>query len=249
MLSTAILSSTVLSGLAARPAFAEVPAKAKPHGLVLVSAPAKDAQANLLHWQLAQRLYGRPGLQPQSLTEAQARTYLGEPASAQPVGAEPAREQLQGENLQDEGQRAAVLLSIAHAANAEGCVLVRPLEPGQSVAQLFLAKSGKWAPGIFSSVDWTQALDAFEAELGKDPEHQAIVGVPSKKPAERSSFYQSGWFWAAVGGAVVLGGLAFILTQTKSSSPSAPQAVTTKTATTALFFRPTSLGQTAGFSW
>jgi hypothetical protein len=241
-LPTVVLATVFFGSFAAHSArAAEVaPEKSKPHGVVVVAVGSKatepDNRASLLHWQLAQGLYARAGLRPEGLTEDKARAYLGEPTT--PAG------------LDDETQRLPVLLTIAREANAEGCVFVRPLEPGQSVAQLYVAKTGKWATGIFSSADWTQALDAFEAELSKDPDHLAVASAKPKKPSERSSFYQSGWFWAAVGGAVVLGGLAFILTQTKSSSANATQTTTAvKTAAVPFSFWPRYAVQSAGFSW
>lgn len=198
---------------------------AAPQGLAVVAlGEATDAA-----WPLAQAVYGTPSLRPTMLDEARARVLCGEPA---PAGAAPELRDLAESLAAVKGEDAPsrmLLGEIARRLNVRALLVVR-VEAGRATARVFLPETGTfdaaaYAPDAGPTVAWTAAAQSLGRTFGGVPgaapapalathEEPVITGPPPRGKA----FYESGWFWGALGAAAFAGGAIFFATRDNGES-------------------------------
>ncbi|HEY1696761.1 MAG TPA: hypothetical protein VGG39_31590 [Polyangiaceae bacterium] len=215
------------------PALAALPAPppaAAPVGLAVVAlGGATDAA-----WPLARSVYATPSLRPAALDEAHARVLCGEPApAAAPHDLRDLADTLAAVKGDDAPSRM-LLVEVAHRLNVRALVVVRT-EGGAPVARVFLPESGaydaaSYAPDAGATVAWSGAVGSlvrtFGAEVPAPPpaplsapalatHEEPVVAAP---PPRSKAFYETGWFWGAVGAAAFAGGAIFFATRDNGDS-------------------------------
>lgn len=208
----------------ASPAIAPVPAVA-PTGLAVVAlGGATDAA-----WPLARAVYATPSLRPAAVDEAHARVLCGEPAPpAAPRELHDLADSLAAVKGDDAPSRM-LLVEIAHRLNVRVLVVVR-VDGGQPSARVFLPESGafdaaSYAPDPGATVAWGGAVTSLSRTFGADgavapppplsapplaTHEEPVVAAPPPHP---KAFYETGWFWGAVGAAAFAGGAIFFATR------------------------------------
>ncbi len=200
-------------------------------GLAVVAFPGATEAA----WPLAQAVYAVPSLRPGGMDERTARVLCGEtpPAgSAAPlVDLASAVAALRGE---DAASRI-LLVEIARRAAVRALVTVR-IADGHALARVFLADVGSFDAATFSPDDGTQlawagaAKSLARAYPGPAPEPLPQPVRPAPALATRETpqpapplvsrpFYESAWFWGALGAAVLVGGGVYLAARDTSPSP------------------------------
>jgi hypothetical protein len=222
---------------ASAPASAPAPASARVGLAVVALAGASDAA-----WPLARSVYADPGLRPAAVDEPYARVLCGEApppaASAELRDLSDTVAALRG----DDAPSRALLDGIARRFAVRALVVVR-LDAAHPTARLFLAETGVFDAAAYApddptapSVAWSATTRSLDRLFGPPP---AAVASPSALPAQASlsaptlatsetpkkeapgaprPFYESLWFWGAVGAAALVGGAAYFAT--RDSSPS-----------------------------
>jgi hypothetical protein len=237
----AFVAATAASALADPPA--SPPSAAAPtappaatDGLAVVAlAGATDAA-----WPLASAIYAATSLRPVRLDEAHAHVLCGEAAPAgAPVDVRDVADMVASLHGDDAPSRA-LLGDIARRFAVRGVVVVRVDARGPE-ARVFLADSASfdaasYAPDSGSLSSWSAATRSLVRAFGtgvsagreaaappsavrapalathREPE---VAGTP-RRPRE---FYESGWFWGAVGAAAFGAGAVFLAT--RDTGPSA----------------------------
>jgi hypothetical protein len=210
------------------------PAISSGQGLAVVAFPGATDVA----WPLAEAVYGEPTLRPNGIGDATARVLCGEPAAA---GSAVALVDLAAEVAAlrgDDAPSRALLAEIARHAAVRGLVAVRVSE-GHPFAQVFLAETGLFdaatfapdeAPKVTPRVEWAAAVRS----LARSYPAQAAAPVAAPRPAPALAtrqtppsapsppgshpFYESAWFWGAVGAAVLAGGGVYLASRDTSPS-------------------------------
>ena len=210
---------------------AEPPAPAPvaaPRGLAVVAlGGAADAA-----WPLAQAVYGTASLRPSALDEAHARILCGEPA---PAGASPALRDLAESLAAVKGEDAPsrmLLGEMARRLNVRALLVVR-VEAGHPTARVFLPETGTfdaaaYGPDAGPTVSWVAASQSLARTYGGEPtvppptsapalatHEELLITVP---PPKSKAFYESGWFWGALGAAAFAGGAIFFATRDNGES-------------------------------
>jgi hypothetical protein len=202
-----------------------------PASLAVVALPgAADAA-----WTLARSVYADEALRPATVDEAHARVLCGEPP-AEGVAAElrdlaDTVAALRG----DDAPSRTLLDGIGRRFALRALVVVRADE-GHPTARLFLTETGAFdaatyapdAPATGPAPSWSATIRSLDRLFGPTPPPPrasssaptlATREVPRKETPGPRPFYESGWFWGALGAAALLGGAAYIAT--RDSSPSA----------------------------
>lgn len=214
--------------LASAPAHAEPPAA--PHGplhgpprglAVLALEGAKDAA-----WPLARAIYARPDLRP-PLDDAHARVLAGEaPAAGAPAELGELAE-LRGAVKGDDAPSRQLLSGIADRLAVRGVVVVWSGPPVQ--ARVFVRDAG--GAGTFDAARYapdegTDAWGAAVTSLGRAfgapppaprrtpaPAAASVAMKPAVTPEPPKKFYESAWFWGAIGAALFAGGAVWFATR------------------------------------
>lgn len=231
--------------LADSPARSESPAQSSPSGArspaplglaVVAFAGATDAA-----WPLARSVYATASLRPPSLDEAHAHVLCGEAA---PAGA-PADVRDLAETVAalrgDDAPSRALLGDIARRLSVQAVVVVRASgeRAERATARVFLPEAGifdaaTYAPDDASTLTWSAATRSLARAFGRGssaaefPPVQAggsqaprlaTHGEPkvSAPATHRHEFYESGWFWGALGAAALAGGTVFLATRDSSA--------------------------------
>lgn len=209
--------AVVVAFLAPRPAAAAAPPA---HGVALLVLG--EAELADRAWPLAQAVYASRVLLPPGVTEARARTLVGRAAAA---GAEDTRELAElRDGVHDEGAVSRrVLGAIAGTTQAAAVAVVRPSEtPGHVQVRLYLVDRAAFDVTLYDGdpTDGAWRTDLVQAlERRFDPAAKAAPPVVAKAAPlhdtrnEKRPFYKSPWFWGALGGAVLLGGTALLVTK------------------------------------
>jgi hypothetical protein len=200
-------------------------------GLAVVAYPGATEAA----WPLAGALYAVPALRPSGMDDPTARVLCGETppgGSAAPlVDLAAAVAALQGEDAPSR----ILLVEIARRAGVRALVTVR-IADGHAFARVFLADVGSFDAATFSpdagpQMAWTGAVTSLARTYPvRTPEPSprpvrsapplATRETPQNTPAVVSRpFYESAWFWGALGAAVLVGGGVYLAT--RDTSPSA----------------------------
>jgi len=209
-------------------------------GLGVVAFPGATEVA----WPLAQALYAEPSLRPPGLDEAMARVLCGEAApsgSAAPrVDLAAAVAALRG----DDAPSRILLGEIARRASVRALLTVR-ISDGHPLARVFLPETGTFdaaayapddSPQVGSSatqVAWSATVKSLVRVYAAPPVAPSVqlpqpapaLATHEAPPAASSGthsrpFYDSPWFWIALGAAAVGGGIAYLVTNPPDASPS-----------------------------
>jgi hypothetical protein len=177
-------------------------------------------------WPLAEAIYADPSLRPLTIDEPHARVLCGEPAP--PAATQDLRDladtvaAIHG----DDAPSRALLDGLAHRFSLRGIVVVRPAEPPRPpFARVFLGATGAFdgasyapdevaagAPG--AALSWSAAVASLARTLGQvQASPLATHEVPPPDGTSSRHFYESGWFWGAVGIAALAGGAVFFATR------------------------------------
>jgi hypothetical protein len=204
--------------------------------VVVALAGATDAA-----WPLASSVYGTASLMPATIDESHAHVLCGEAApGGAPSDVRDLAETVAAVHGDDAPSRA-LLGDIARRFSVRGIVVVRVDDAGPS-ARVFLADSASfdaatYTPDQGSRSAWSATtrslVRAFGSgasaggELGRAPASAVrappLATHPEPKvdgaPAQHREFYQSGWFWGAIGAAAFGAGAVFLAT--RDTGPSA----------------------------
>jgi hypothetical protein len=199
-------------------------------GVIVIALPgATDAT-----WPLARAIYGDESVRPTSMDEPRARILCGE--AAPPNGAPELRDlsetvaSLRG----DDAPSRAMLADIASRFSVRAVVVVRA-DAGRPSARVFLPDTRTfdavtYAPDDGPSLSWSAAIRHLVRTFGTI--HAAVLTTlatpatlptlathdgPAAPPRQRE-FYESGWFWGALGAAAFAGGTVFLATRDSSAS-------------------------------
>jgi hypothetical protein len=199
-------------------------------GLIVVSlAGATDAA-----WPLAQAVYGSGSLRPRSLDEAHARVLCGEAAPGEAASDLRDLAQMVAAIHGDDAPSRALLGEVARRFSARGVVVVG-LDDGQPNARVFVADSSAFDAARYrmdegGPLSWSSALQSLERTWRSEPPAGVAPARPvTRAPAlatresgqptpTRREFYQSGWFWGALGAAAFGAGAIFLATRDSRSS-------------------------------
>jgi hypothetical protein len=205
------------------------PAPANPtpavNGIAVVALPgAADAA-----WPLAQAVYSTPSLRPYGVDESHARVLCGEPPpDAAPRDLHDLADTVAAIRGDDAASRA-ILGDVARRLNVRALVVVRT-EGEHTVARVFVADGGSfdaasYAPDEGSTFTWTAAVRSLARSFGGGSEATAAAPLSApalathegpaldNEPPKKKAFYESGWFWGAVGAAAFAGGAVFFATR------------------------------------
>jgi hypothetical protein len=233
----------VVPGTAAGDSPGEVPvavapatgaASVRPEGLAVVAFPGATDSA----WPLAQAVYAEPSLRPTGLDEDLARVMCGEPASSGAKGPIADIAATVAALRGDDPPSRTLLVEIARRAAVRALVTVRLLD-GHPVARVFLPETGgfdaaTFTPDAASQGAWSAAAKSIARLYGHSAPAPAPVPGGHAGPAAPSlatheapqmpnsshavPFYESPWFWGALGAAVLVGGGVYLATRDTSPS-------------------------------
>ena len=202
------------------------PAAIPPAGLAVVAiGGATDAT-----WPLAQSVYGTSSLRPARIDEAHARVLCGEaPAPGASQELRDLAESLAAVKGEEAPSRM-LLGEIARRLNVRALVVVH-VDAGHPIARVFLSDTGafdaaSYGPDTGPTVAWTAAARSLGRAFGSEPSVPQATSAPllatheePTVPARRGkSFYESGWFWGAVGAAAFAAGAIFFATRDNGES-------------------------------
>jgi hypothetical protein len=208
-------------------------------GLGVVALPgAADAA-----WPLARAVYADPLLRAPAVDDAHARVLCGDPP---PAGAPPELRDL-GDTVAairgDDAPSRVLLGEVARHFALRGLVVVQVSE-GRASARVFVADAGfdaaVYAPdgasSAPSSTSWSGAVRSLDRAFGPPPVAPAGSPAPAMSatsaapalatheaprvengPPRQRHFYESVWFWGAIGGAALAGGALYFATRDGSS--------------------------------
>jgi hypothetical protein len=209
-----------------------------PTGLVVVALGGSMDAA----WPLARAVYAQPSLRPAAVDEAGARVLCGEaPASDAPRAVRDLAETVAAIKGDDLPSRT-LLAEIARRTGARAVVVVRP-EAGRTGARVFLPEAGvfdaaTYAPDAATPLTWNAAAQSLARAYGATspagpppaggPGSTAPTSAPplatheepvlATEPPRKRAFYESGWFWGAIGAAAFAGGAAYFATRDNGAS-------------------------------
>jgi hypothetical protein len=241
----AALADAPASAPAPAPASAPAPAPAPPPAPAPAPAPAPIGVAVVAlrgaadaAWPLAGSVYADPSLRPTAVDEPHARVLCGEP----PVAAAPADLRDLSDTVAalrgDDAPSRTLLDGIARRFAVRAILVVRS-DAGGPTARLFLAETGAFDAATYApdtpptgpAPIWSATTRSLDRLFGSAPAAAAppaafqsapilATSEAPKKEAARPppAFYESGWFWGAIGAAALIGGAAFLAT--RDSSPS-----------------------------
>jgi hypothetical protein len=209
------------------------PAAAAASGLAVVAVGGATDAA----WPLARAVYANSSLRPAGLDEAAARVLCGEaPAQGASRDVRDVADSLAAVHGDDAPSRM-LLVAIARRLNVRALVVVR-VEGGQPTARVFLPESGAfdaaaYAPDGGPAIAWSATASSLARTFaGGAPAAPAAPPGPTSAPPlatheepvlaapppHRKAFYESGWFWGAVGAAAFASGAIFFATRDNGES-------------------------------
>lgn len=126
----------------------------------------------------------------------------------------------------------AALSDLAHKLNARALVVVH-MEGGLPVARVFQADTGAfeattYVPDDAATADWGGAAQAIARTVGlpaaAGPMQAPALATheepaPVTEPPKKRAFYESGWFWGALGAAAFAGGAVYFATRDNGPVP------------------------------
>jgi hypothetical protein len=205
------------------------PSAGPPYGVAVVALNGATDAA----WPLAQQVYGTPSLRPAAIDELHARILCGEaPEAAAPQEARDLAESLAAVKGDDAPSRM-LLGVIARKLNVRALAVVRMAE-GHVTARMFLSEAGlfdaaSYAPDAGPTMAWSATAQSLSRTFGDEPLAGPSTTAPpplatheepglAVPPAKKKAFYESGWFWGALGAAAFAGGAIFFATRDNGES-------------------------------
>lgn len=188
---------------------------------VVATAGATDAA-----WPLAMAIYASPGLRPSShdVDDKRARVLAGEPPADESADLRDLAELRVAVRGDDAGSRQ-VLTAIATKLHLDAVVVVFAGSP--PTARVFRTRSGSfdaahYEPDLWSTptaASWDGAADSIVHALTvvHAPPVLRATEKPIVPPKASKAFYESPWFWVAVGVGVLAGGGVLIATNIQTS--------------------------------
>jgi hypothetical protein len=198
-------------------------------------------------WPLARAVYAQPSLRPSAVDEASARVLCGEaPAPDAPRAVRDLAETVAAIKGDDLPSRT-LLAEIARRTGARAVVVVHP-EAGRAVARVLLPDAGvfdaaTYAPDAATPLTWNAAAQSLARAYGGSTTPAALAGAApapgaagstattsapplathaepqlTTEPPRKRAFYESGWFWGALGAAAFAGGAAYFATRDNGAS-------------------------------
>ncbi len=164
-----------------------------------------------------------------------AANAAGALAKALGLGAPVPPESAPGVSGEDPASSAA-LTDLAHRLNARALVVVH-MEGGLPVARVFQADTGTfdattYVPDDAGTLQWCGAAQAIAGTVGTAPPAAAAAPplqapalatheqpAPLTEPPKKRAFYESGWFWGALGAAAFAGGAVYFATRDNGPVP------------------------------
>jgi hypothetical protein len=237
---TATATPTATATATATPTPTPTPPVPAGSGLAVVALPGATDAA----WPLAQAVYATPSLRPAALDDPRARVLCGDAA---PAGAPPELRDLAetvGALRGDDAPSRALLADITHRLALRAVVVVR-VDAGRPTARVFLAETSAFDAATYTpddtpaSLAWSAATRSLARAFGPSPSgappppgSAPAASAPADRPApalatheaprvedsHHRQFYESGWFWGALGAAAFAGGAVFLAT--RDSGPS-----------------------------
>ena len=211
----ASLCAMMFALLTCRSARADEP-QPKPKGVVVVATDGATDAA----WPLARAVYADEILRPRDIDDAKARVLAGEAGGAQLSELAELRAGVKG----DDAASRQVLAALADKLRVIAVIVVSAGDPPS--ARLYDAETkafdaARYAP---EKGEWTGAVKSLERwylpsppPLGTAVPKEPEPAKPQDKPKEKSkSFYESPWFWAAIGAALLIGGGVLIATNVQT---------------------------------
>lgn len=220
-------------------ASAAAPKKA-PRGLVVVALGGSTDAA----WALAREVYANVSLRPVSVDDARARVLAGEAPAADAPADVRDLSQLVAAVKGDDAASRQLLAGIAAQLGVRGVIVVDAKGPRPS-ARVFVADTGtfdaaSYAPDDTPLVSWNGAVQSLARSYAPlappalatsttppGPVAPASTQAPAlavhdgprldNSPPAGKKFYESGWFWGAIGAAVFAGGALYFATRDNQS--------------------------------
>jgi hypothetical protein len=194
--------------------FARADEPAKTKGYVVVATDGATDAA----WPLAGAIYSSELLKPKGIDDARARVLAGEPAPDDAAMCELA--ELRAGVKGDDAASRQVLSALADKLQVSGVVVVLSGDP--PVARLFDATTKAFEAARYSpdKGDWKPVVRALEQPFlpAAPPLVTRIeAGSPGKPTQKSKAFYESPWFWVAIGAALLIGGGVLIATNVQTS--------------------------------
>jgi hypothetical protein len=187
-------------------------------------------------WPLAQAIYADAAVRPVAIDEAHARVLCGEaPAPDAPADLRDLAESVAAIHGDDAPSRL-ILDDLAKRFDLRALVVVQGVvqaDAGHPTARVFIPEgrtfdAATYAPDEASGLSWSAAERSLVRAFGPGAGSTAAPALatrdlpareaPKKGPSHGTPFYESGWFWGAVGAAALAGGAAFLATRDSSAS-------------------------------
>ena len=217
--------------LSPRPAAAPNAPPSAAEGLVVLALPGATDAA----WPLASSVYAAVSLHSIRLDEAHAHVLCGEAAPGSAPGELRDLADTVAAVHGDDAPSRAILGDIARRFSVRAIVVVRAEGTGPS-ARVFLADTtsfdaATYTPDEGSPLSWGAATRSLVRAFGSAGSATAeAAGAPSSltrapglatheepkveiAPAPRRAFYESGWFWGAIGAAALGAGAVYLATR------------------------------------
>jgi hypothetical protein len=186
-------------------------------GLGVVALPGATDAA----WPLAQALYTTSALRPAGIDEAHARVLCGEPPL--PTADRDLRDLAETVAAihGDDAPSRALLGDLVRRFGVRGIVLVRTATTADAAsARVFIRASGGFDAAVYapdasaSPASWTGAVRSLEMTFGRaqGPSSAAPLATHDVPPPAQT-FYQSPWFWGALGVAALGAGAVILITR------------------------------------
>ena len=229
-----VASSPPAPGAPAAPASAPAPVAPAAPAAASIAVVAFPGGADAA-WPLARTIYADPALRPATVDETHARVLCGEvPAPGAPAELRDLADTVAALRGDDAPSRT-LLDGIARRFGLRALVVVGS-DAAHPSAHVFLTETGAFDAAAYAPDDppggpaptWSATVRSLDRLFGppavapqpsmRAPQLATREAPRSEKPGPHP-FYESGWFWGALGAAALLGGAAYIAT--RDSSPSA----------------------------
>lgn len=214
------------ASVAPAPPPAAAPASSR-SGVAVVAMPGATDAA----WPLAQAVYATPALRPFTLDETHARVLCGEkPADGAAADLVDLSDSVAGIRGEDAASRA-ILADLARRLNVRALVVVHASD-GRPLARVFVTDVAAFDAASYGPDDrgWQPVTQSLARAFGTpaDPSQPTLTPAPPlathpepvlvNEPPKKKAFYESGWFWGALGAAAFAGGAVFFATRDNGAS-------------------------------
>jgi hypothetical protein len=172
-------------------------------------------------WPLARAIYSSNVLRPPTIDDARARVLAGEPASSPELND---LAELRAGVKGDDAASRQVLGAISEKLSVQAIIVVFAGDP--PTARLYDASAHAFDAARYSpdKDGWKSTVSSLERPYLPQPAPLVTNVPPENKPlapapkqTKSKAFYESPWFWGAIGAVVLIGGGILIATQVQTS--------------------------------